>query len=138
MKPPRSGAARGAILCERLHDAATVLMLAGVLFVTATAPAAADDCSGPEDCGNVVQGGGMLAMLLAVLLGAAATKGKIARQPRRGPEWVHEHVLPVAGATTPQMSVEVVSRTDGSPPTRVVRIAPHADSGTQFVEEITQ
>ena len=33
MKPPRSGAARGAILCERLHDAATVLMLAGVALL---------------------------------------------------------------------------------------------------------
>jgi hypothetical protein len=44
----------------------------------------------------------------------------------------------IAGAVS-GVEVEVMqSRADHSPPTRVVRIEPHADSGTQILEEVHQ
>lgn len=119
-----------------------MLMLAGVLIVTAATPAAAHDCSSAEDCGNVVQGSGLLATFLAILLGvsAAKVKGKGKGKEKgkdKDPEWVHAHFQAVAGVA-PDMVVEVLPRMEGSPPTFVVRIDPHTDSGTQVVEEIAQ
>ncbi|MGH3754909.1 MAG: hypothetical protein ACRDRP_19865 [Pseudonocardiaceae bacterium] len=68
--------------------------------------------------------------LLVVLLVLRAV------QNRKGPKWVHAHVEAVAGAA-PGVGVEIMeSRTDHSPPSCVVRLEPHADSGIQILEEV--
>jgi hypothetical protein len=57
---------------------------------------------------------------------------------RHGPRWVRTHLRAVAGAV-PEVGIEVMeSRTDHSPPTCVVRLQSHADSGTQVLEEAHQ
>jgi hypothetical protein len=60
----------------------------------------------------------------------------LAVRARRGQKWVRGHVRAVPGAA-PGAVVEVMeSRTNHSPPTQVVRLEPHADSGTQIFEEV--
>jgi hypothetical protein len=74
----------------------------------------------------------MLALLVAGLLVSRAI-----RAPQEQKE-VHTDVRVVAGAIS-GVAVEVMqSPADRSPPTRVVRIEPHADSGTQVIEEVHQ
>jgi hypothetical protein len=53
-----------------------------------------------------------------------------------GQKWVRAHVRAVAGIA-PDVDVEVMeSRSDRSATTCVVRMEPHADSGTQILEEV--
>lgn len=57
---------------------------------------------------------------------------------RHRPRWVRTHLRAVAGAV-PEVGIEVMeSRTDHSPPTCVVHLESHADSGTQVLEEVHQ
>lgn len=75
----------------------------------------------------ILLGVGLLA-LLAVLLILRAVRGW------QGQKWVPAHVHAVAGVA-PDTVVEIMEpRTADSSPTCVVRIAPHADSGTQVLE----
>jgi len=75
----------------------------------------------------------LLGVGLLALLGLLVWRAVRGRQEQK---WVHAHVQAVAGAT-PSVDVEVMeSRTDHSPPTWVVRIEPHADSGRQVLEEV--
>lgn len=58
--------------------------LAIAVSLTTSAPAFADDCSGPDDCRNVVQGGSLLGILLAIILAglAARQRGKKRKPPK--------------------------------------------------------
>jgi hypothetical protein len=68
--------------------------------------------------------------LLAALLVLHAVRN------RHGQKWMRARIQLVAGAD-PGVGVEVMeSRTDRSPSTCVVRLEPHADSGTQIFEEV--
>jgi hypothetical protein len=69
------------------------------------------------------------ALLVGLLLLVAARAWK-------GPKWVRAHVRAVAGVA-PDVGVEVMeSPADHSAPPCVVRLEPHADSGTQTLEEV--
>jgi hypothetical protein len=73
-------------------------------------------------------------ILLAVVLGGLLLPRAV--QAREGQKWVSAHVQAVAGAAF-DTAVEVMqSRADHLPPTCVVRLEPHADSGTQVLEEV--
>jgi hypothetical protein len=77
----------------------------------------------------------LLVLSAALLLGLLLL---LAVQARKGPKWVHAHVRAVAAAT-PGPGVEVMeSRTERSVPTCAVRLQPHADSGLQVLEEVSQ
>jgi hypothetical protein len=72
---------------------------------------------------------GLLILLIATLISRAI-------RDRRGQKWVHAHVKAVAG-TAPSTGVEVMeSRSDYAPPSCVVRLEPHADSGVLVLEEV--
>jgi beta-lactam-binding protein with PASTA domain len=76
----------------------------------------------------------VLAVALIVLAAALVLR---AIRPRRGPRWVRAHVRAAAATAVPSDQVEVAdSRRDGSPPTCRVRLVPHADRGTQVLEEV--
>jgi hypothetical protein len=81
-----------------------------------------------------------IGLILLILLGVglvALLVGQLSRvvRARQDQQWVQAHVEAVAGAAS-GVGVEVMeSRTDFSPPTLAVRIEPHADSGTQILEE---
>jgi len=62
----------------------------------------------------------------------------LATQARKGQKWVRAHVQAVAGAAPSAVAEVMESRTDRSPPTCVVRIEPHVDSGTQVLEGVHQ
>jgi hypothetical protein len=83
----------------------------------------------------------MIVALILLGLGLLALLGLLAWSAVRGRQkqkWVHTHVQAIAGAA-PGVDVEVMeSRTDHSPPTWVVRLEPHADSGRQVLEEVHQ
>jgi beta-lactam-binding protein with PASTA domain len=75
------------------------------------------------------------AAALAVLLGVAllATRMLPSHRDRR---WVRAHVRATSGAP-PGFDVDVTEQpAAASPPTHVVRIEPHPDSGTQVFEEV--
>lgn len=79
----------------------------------------------------ILLGVGLLVLLVVPLI-FRAVRG------RQGQKWVRAHVRVVA-RTDPGVGVEVMeSRTDHSPPTCVVRLESHADSGTQVLEEVHQ
>lgn len=70
-------------------------------------------------------------ILLAVILGGLLVSHPL--RDRQGQKWVRVHVRAVVGAA-PGTVIEVMeSRTDRSPPTCVVRLEPHSDSGTQVL-----
>jgi hypothetical protein len=74
----------------------------------------------------------LLALLVAGLLASRAIRA------RQGHQGAHTDVRIVAGADL-GIEVEVTqSRADHSPPTFAVRIEPHADRGTQILEEVHQ
>jgi hypothetical protein len=83
----------------------------------------------------------MIVALILLGLGLLALLGLLAWSAVRGRQkqkWIHTHVQAIAGAA-PGVDVEVMeSRMDHSPPTRVVRLEPHADSGRQVLEEVHQ
>jgi hypothetical protein len=70
--------------------------------------------------------------LLAALLVLHAVRN------RQGQKWMRARIQLVAGADPGVgVGVEVMeSRTDRSPSTCVMRLEPHADSGTQIFEEV--
>ncbi len=74
-----------------------------------------------------------------VLLSAGLLVGLLvllAVRARKGQKWVRAHVRAVVGAA-PDVGVEIMeSRTEYSPPSCVVRLEPHADSGMQVLEEV--
>lgn len=76
--------------------------------------------------------------IAVILLSAGLLVGLLillAFRARKGQKWVRAHVRAVVGAA-PGVGVEVMeSRTDYSPPSCVVRLEPHADSGMQVLEE---
>jgi hypothetical protein len=77
----------------------------------------------------------LLGLGLLALLGLLASSAVRGRQKQK---WVHTHVQAIAGAA-PGVDVEVMeSQMDHSPPTWVVRLEPHADSGRQVLEEVHQ
>jgi hypothetical protein len=76
----------------------------------------------------ILLGIGLLVALLVLL----------ASQVQKGQKWVRAHVHVVAGAAPSTVAEIMESRTDRSPPTCVVRIQPHADSGTQVLEGVYQ
>jgi PASTA domain len=70
-----------------------------------------------------------------ILLGVGLLTVLGGRVPH-GQKWVRAHVRAVAGIA-PDVDVEVMeSRSDRSATTCVVRMEPHADSGTQILEEV--
>jgi PASTA domain len=73
---------------------------------------------------------GLSAVLLVGLLLLVAARAW------KGPKWVRAHFRAVAGVA-PGVGVEVMELpTDHSAPPCVVRLEPHADSGTQILEEV--
>lgn len=74
--------------------------------------------------------------IVALILLTIGLLALLADQVRKGQKWVSAHVSAIAGAD-PGVGVEVMeSRTDYSPPSCVVRLESHADSGTQVLEEV--
>lgn len=75
-----------------------------------------------------------VAVLLALL--AAAVIGPRILRGRRNRTWVRTHVR-VRGGAIQAPTVEIAEQPDASlPPTRVVRLEPHTDQGTQVLEEV--
>lgn len=75
------------------------------------------------------------AAVLAVLLGVALLAPRMLRS-RIDRRWVRAHVRATPGAA-PGFGVKVTEQPPStSPPTHVVRLEPHPDSGTQVLEEV--
>ncbi len=75
----------------------------------------------------VVLGGGLLSLLaLRVLRG------------RRDRRWVRTHVRAAPGPPAHSRLDVTEAPVDSSPPAVVVRIEPHADRGTQVLQEVDQ
>jgi hypothetical protein len=74
----------------------------------------------------------LLTLLVAGLLTSRAVR------TRQGHKAAHTDIRVVAGADFGSDVTVMQSRADRSSPTCVVRIEPHADSGTQVVEEVYQ
>lgn len=131
---------RSEVLRRWCLQLATVLVLSvGWLLLLATG-AAADNCDlriNPEDCQNTawtVGTAGAIAAAAAVAAAVAVSKP----DQVEGPEWVHAHVR-AAASDGGGSDVAVVELLEGhSPPTAVVRIVPHADEGTQAIEEVDE
>lgn len=70
--------------------------------------------------------------LLLLLIGILVSRAVRGRQEQNG---VPAHIQAVAGAASGTVVEVMESRTDGSRSTFTVRIEPHADSGTQVLEE---
>jgi beta-lactam-binding protein with PASTA domain len=69
-----------------------------------------------------------------IVLGGALMAPRVVRA-RRGPQWVRAHVR-ISSGTAPGSDVEVTPTPADRRPTPVVRIEPHADGGTQVLEEV--
>lgn len=93
--------------------------LAVLLASCAAVPARADDCSSAQDCGNVVRGTGVLAIVLAIALGAAAVGNSLHRS-----SWVLQHLRLKAGQPGPPHVDLQDNRPRGEPPTHSVRLEP--------------
>jgi hypothetical protein len=75
------------------------------------------------------------AAALAVLLGAALSAHQVTRSSRDS-RWLRRHMRLAPGATpAPQFDI-TERRGERAPPTLVVRLVTHADSGTQSLEEV--
>jgi hypothetical protein len=72
--------------------------------------------------------------LLVVLLAAAVIGPRFIRG-RRDRRWVRAHVR-VRGGATRAPTVEIAEQPDAAERTHVVRLEPHADRGTQVLEEV--
>ncbi|HEX6231544.1 MAG TPA: hypothetical protein VFZ63_00290 [Jiangellaceae bacterium] len=73
---------------------------------------------------------------VVVLLGGALLAPRALR--RRDRRWVRAHVRAAAGTAAVGGLDVAQSPVDSSPPILVVRMEPHADRGTQVLEEVDQ